>query len=317
MAIAIRGPPRAVGFENLRDFLVALEQRNLLQRIRVPVDKDWEVGAICRENLDRFGPALLFEKVGKYKTPLLVGTLSTREQYALALGVEPSNDAIGAKWAEAYAKPLRYRAVSRKEAPCKEVVIDNPDLTAKPFPVPKWHPLDAGAELGTLHGVISLDPDTGWINSGTYRCQIFDSKNIGCAVPPIPHRHIHEHWDKWKAMGKPMPVAVVIGTDPYLSLTSVSAVPAQVDEYNVAGALKGSPLEVVKAELSDLMVPAHAEIIIEGDMPIDKFWPVEGPFGEFLGFMGGAVKNSFYIEVKKVTHRRNPIFHGTLEGRPP
>lgn len=311
-------PVKVAGFESLREYMAALEQRNLLKRVKVRVEKDGELGAVCRENFDRNGPALLFEKVGDYRTPLLVGTLATREQYALAMGVSPSTEAIAAKWRDAYAQPIRRRIVTRAEAPCKEVVIEDPDLFGEPFPVPKWHPLDGGPEIGTLHGVISMDPETGWINSGNYRCQIFTSKVSGCYVVDIPYRHIHQNWDKWKAMGRNMPVAIVIGPDPYLSLTSVSAVPAQVDEYDVAGALKGSPMEVVKAELSDLLVPAHAEIVIEGEMPIDKFWPEEeGPFGEFLGFMGGGVKDSFYIEVKKVTHRRDPIFHGTLEGRPP
>jgi 2,5-furandicarboxylate decarboxylase 1 len=117
-----------------------------------------------------------------------------------------------------------------------------------------------------------MDPETGWINVGNYRDEIIDSKHMGCYVVEVPYRHIHQHWDKWKARGKAMPVAVVIGPDPYVSLTSVSSVQSQVDEYFVAGGLRGAPIEVVKAELSDLLVPAHAEIVIEGEMPIDKFW---------------------------------------------
>lgn len=305
------------GFNSLREFLAALEERDLVQRIRVPVEKDWEVSAICREVADREGPAVLFENVGHFKTPLLTGTLGTRQHYALALGIEPNTEAIAAKWKQAYAHPIKYQIIPRSEAACKEVVIDDPDLLADPFPVPKWHRLDGGPEIGTLHGVVSRDPETGWINVGCYRSEIFDSKNMGCYVVEVPYRHIHQHWDKWKALGKPMPVALVIGPDPYVSLTAVSAVPVQVDEYDIAGGLRGAPIEVVQAELSDLLVPAHAEIVIEGEMPIDKFWPVEGPFGEFTGYMGHPVKNSFYIEVKKVTHRRDPIFQGTYEGRPP
>jgi UbiD family decarboxylase len=317
MATVMAETKAKVGYSSLREFLSALDAKGLLQRISVPVEKDWEVGAICREVSDREGPAMLFERVGDYKTPLLVNTLGTRAAYALALGIEPRTEAIGAKWKQAYASPIKYEVVSRSDAPCKEIVVDHPDLFADPFPVPKWHRLDGGCELGTLHGVVSMDPETGWINVGNYRDEIFDSTHMGCYVVEVPYRHIHQHWDKWKARGKAMPVAVVIGPDPYVSLTSVSSVPSQVDEYNIAGGLRGAPIEVVKAELSDLLVPAHAEIVIEGEMPIDKFWPKEGPFGEFTGYMGFEVENSFYIEVKKVTHRRNPIFHGTYEGRPP
>ena len=309
--------PRTASYNSLRDFLSELERRKEIHHIKVPVEKDWEVGAICRENFDRDGPALMFEKVGNYKTPLLVGTLATRERYARALGIEPTVQAISARWRQAYSNPIKPTVVARNQAPCKEVVLDKVDLFADPFPVPKWHSLDGGPELGTLHGVITMDPETGWINVGNYRNQIFTSTDLGCYVLSIPPRHIRMNLEKWKERGKTMPVAVVLGPDPYLSLTSVTSVPAQVDEYDIAGGLKGAPLEVVKAELSDLLVPAHAEIVVEGEMPLDKFWPVEGPFGEFLGYMGGTVKDCFYIEIKKITHRKNPIFHGTYEGRPP
>ncbi len=316
--------PRKTGINSLRDFLAVLEERNLLHRITAPVEKDWEVGAICRENFDREGPAVLFEKVGQYRTPLLVGLLATRERYALAMGIEPKamgnapqTEATTQKWRQAYAHPIKPRLVSRSEAPCKQVVLDHVDLFGEPFPVPKWHELDGGPEIGTLHAVITRDPETGWVNVGNYRNQIFTATQMGCYVIAHPPRHIRIQWEKWQARGQAMPVAVAIGPEPCVNLTSASAVPLQVDEYDIAGGLQGEPVEVVQAELSDLPVPAQAEIVIEGEMPIDKFWPVEGPFGEFLGFMGGEIKNSLYIEVKKVTHRRNPVFHGTYEGRPP
>lgn len=318
MATAITEVESKTTFDSLREFLAALERKKLVQHIDVRVEKDKEVGGICRENFDKEGPAMLFTKVENYRTPLLVGTLATNERYALALGVEPTVDAIAAKWREAYAHPIKAVTIPRSAAPVKEVVLDKVDLYADPFPVPKWHDLDGGPEIGTLHGAISCDPDTGWHNVGTYRQQIFNSTTIGCLVGLVPYRHIRMHWDKWKERGcKSMPVAVVFGPDPYVTLTGVSAVPAEVDEYDIAGGLKGSPVELVKAELSDLLVPAHAEIVIEGEMPTDKFWPLEGPFGEYPGYMGPPVKNSFYIEIKKITHRKNPIFMGTYEGRPP
>src|SRR3990167_3200559 len=102
-------PIRKSTYSSLRDFLADLEQSKQVHHITVPVEKDWEVGAICRENFDREGPALMFEKVGHYKTPLLVGTLATRERYAMALGIEPTTDAITAKWRQAYAHPIKYQ----------------------------------------------------------------------------------------------------------------------------------------------------------------------------------------------------------------
>jgi UbiD family decarboxylase len=302
-------------FESLRDFVTELDRCGQLHRIPARVEKDWEVGAICRENFDREGPALLFQRVENHRTPLLVGTLATRERYALALGIPPTVEAVSEKWRKAYAHPIKPEVVAK--APCKEVVLSEVDLYADPFPIPKWHALDAGPELGTLHGVITQDPETGWINVGDYRNEIFTKDTVGCYVLIIPYRHIRMHWDKWRQLGKPMPVAIAIGPDPYLSLTSVAAVPTGVDEYDIAGGLKGAPIHVVKAELSDLLVPAHAEIILEGEMPTDSFWPEEGPFGEFTGYMGEKVKDSHYIRIQKITHRKEPIFHATYEGRPP
>ena len=140
-------------FEGLRDFMDSLRGAGELQVVSEPVEKDWEVGTICREVFDREGPAVLFERVGDHRTPLLVGALATRRRYSLALGVEPTVPGIAGMWRQAYGDPIKPRLV--KDAPCKEVVRRDVDLTADPFPVPHWHPLDRGAELGTLHGVIT------------------------------------------------------------------------------------------------------------------------------------------------------------------
>ncbi len=300
-------------FEDLRDFLECLRAEEELQVLSEPVEKDWEVGTICREVFDREGPAVLFERVGDHRTPLLVGALATRRRYSLAMGVEPTPQEIAAMWRQAYADPVKPREV--KDAPCKEVIRRDVDLHADPFPVPRWHPLDRGAELGTLHGVITKDPDSGWINFGTYRNEILDRDKLGCLV--IPYRHIGLHWAKWRTLGVPMPVAIAIGLDPYLTLTAASAVPAGTDEYEIAGGLKGAPIDVVRAELSDLPVPAQAEIILEGEMPVDEFAKDEAPFGEFTGYMGTARTDSHFIRIRSISHRRDPIFQGTYEGRPP
>lgn len=302
-------------YDDLRSFIARLDEFRELHRITKRVEKDGELSAICRENFDRAGPALIFEAVGDYTTPLVTGVLGTNERYARALDIEPSIPAITEKWNQAYRHPIPPKEVARKDAPCKEVELTDIDLYGEPFPVPKWHPLDGGPEIGTLHAVITMDPESGWINVGTYRNEIFTKDTIGCYV--LPNRHDALHFYKWRERGEAMPVCVALGLDPYVTLASASAVPLGINEYDIAGGLKGAPIEVVKADLSDLLVPARAEIILEGEMPIDDFWPVEGPFGEFPGIMGTVVKPSHYIKIKKITHRRKAMFQGTLEGRPP
>lgn len=185
-----------------------------------------------------------------------------------------------------------------------------------PFPTPRWHVLDGGPYLGTFHLVITKDPESGWINCGMYRNQILGKDQLGCQIV-TRSQHLGKILEKWKVHGKPMSVAIAIGVSPYLSLVAVTKVPEGMDEFDVAGGLRGSPIEVVKAETSDLLVPASSEIILEGEIPVDDFYPEEGPFGETPGYMGEKKTHVNYIKVKKVTHRRNPIFQGSYEGKPP
>ncbi|HLY65792.1 MAG TPA: UbiD family decarboxylase [Chloroflexota bacterium] len=301
-------------FEDMRAFLAELECAGDLQHIGVPVDREWEVGAICREVFDRKGPALVFDRVGEFSTPLVVGMLATRERYARALNTEPTIDGLSRPWERAYSAPVEPVVVS--DAPCREVVVEHVDYCRDPFPIPRWHASDARYMLGTYHAVISQDPDSSWVNLGTYRSAILEPDILGIAF--APRRHIWHHWSKWKQRGKPMPVAVAIGLDPYLALTTVSAIPPGLGDYGVAGGLKGAPIELTKGETVDLLVPARAEIVIEGHIPTDKPHPLtDGPFGEFAGYMGGAERQRQFIETTLITHRRNPLFQGTYEARPP
>ena len=221
---------------------------------------------------------------------------------------------IDGKWQEAFENPIGPILV--ETGPCKEVRLEEINLYGDPFPVPRWHVLDGGPYLGTFHLVITKDPESGWINCGMYRNQILGKDRLGCHMTN-PGQHLGKILEKWRRRGEPMPVAIAVGVNPYLSLVAVTKIPEHVNEYDVAGGLRGSPIEVVRAEASDLTVPACAEIILEGEIPLDDYHPQEGPFGETPGYMGGMNSRVNYIRVKKVTHRRTPIFQGTYEGKPP
>jgi UbiD family decarboxylase len=284
-----------------------------LHKIKVKVDPDWEIGAICRENFDRGGPALQFEKIGKSNTPLVVGVLGTSRRYGMALDCPRGLGTVYPKWQSAFDNPIEPVIV--EGGPCKEVKIGKINLYEDPFPVPRWHILDGGPYLGTFHMVICKDPETGWINGGMYRNQILEEDKLG--LHANPNQHIKKILEKWGRLQEPMPVAIAIGLNPYLSLVALSRVPEGVDEYSIAGSLGGFPIEVTRAETSELLVPAWAEIILEGLVPVEDFYPHEGPLGETPGYMGEVCKNSHYINILSITHRRNPIFQGTYEGRPP
>jgi UbiD family decarboxylase len=251
--------------------------------------------------------------VGEKRTPLVLGVLGSTRRYALALGCEPTFKGIYAKWQEAYREPMRPAPV--KTGPCKEVTLEEIDLYEDPFPVPRWHVLDGGPYLGTFHMVICRDPETGWINCGTYRNQILERDRLGLYMNP--GQHLTRILEKWRRQREPMPVAVAIGLSPYLNLVALSKVPEGTDEYDIAGGLAGSPIEIVRAETSDLVVPASAEVVLEGEVPLEDYYPQEGPFGETPGYMGEVCTNAHYIKVTKITHRSEPIFQGTYEGKPP
>jgi UbiD family decarboxylase len=162
--------------------------------------------------------------------------------------------------------------------------------------------------------VIARDPETGARNVGTYRMQLKGKRKTGIYFGNNL-QDLRRIIDKNEKQNRPTAVAVVLGTDPVIGLTSVSKVPFGLDELAVAGGLRGKPVEVVKCKSNDLEVPATAEIVLEGEIP-PGIREEEGPFGEYPGYMsqGGP---SFVFEVKSMTTRRNPIFQAFVSQMPP
>jgi 4-hydroxy-3-polyprenylbenzoate decarboxylase len=175
------------------------------------------------------------------------------------------------------------------------------------------HQGDGGRYIGTWHTVITKMPDGNWTNWGMYRLMVHDRKTLGGLI--VPTQHIGVHFKAWQALGRNMPFAVAIGTDPITPLVSSMAIPEGVDEAGVVGAIRGRPLDVVGCETVDLQVPARAEIVIEGEVSCTEMcW--EGPFGEYTGFMSRnrALRPAF--KVSAITHRRDPILPVVCPGEP-
>jgi len=158
--------------------------------------------------------------------------------------------------------------------------------------------------------VVTKDPETGERNVGLYRGMIVSKDEIGVFL--VPAQHWGVHYSKYKALGKPMPVAIVYNWDPVLELVASNSV--RGDEFEVMGAIRREPVELMKCETSDLEVPASAEIVIEGLISPDlKTYKLEGPFGEWSGYYGEARKRPV-IKVDCITHRNDCIFRGQREG---
>lgn len=307
-----------MAYQDLREWIEKLESEGELAKVTKEVDWNLEIGAIARENMDRGGPALLFENIKDHKDAickrLITCSLSTHSRVAMMLGLPkdtPYKDIIQV-WRKRTKE--RVKPVIIDSGPCKENIIKGDDVDLFQFPAPHWQKLDGGRYIGTFHGVVTKDPDTGWLNVGMYRQMIHDKKTTTMSV--AQGQHIWFHWRKYRPRGKNMPLAVAIGWDQALPAVAASPVPTGVDEYDIMGSLRQSPVELVKCETADLYVPASSEIVLEGEVITDTSQFITcGPFGEFTGHYGPASLRPRFT-VKCITFRDDPILQGTLEGMP-
>ncbi len=308
-----------MAYADFREFINKLESEGELLRIKEEIHWDEEVGAISKGLIDREtrgtpSPAVLFENIAGYpKAKFFTNTLASYRRYALALGLpkDTSKREIIETYRQRTKNPIKPKIV--KYGSCKENILKGDDVDLFKFATPKWHAKDGHRYIGTFQTVIMKDPESGWTNWGLYRMGIHDKKSTGIWI--IPGQHSWIIYEKYKAMGKPMPMAVAIGQDPTHPIVSASPFDEGVSEVEMAGALRQEPVELVKAETSDLLVPANAEIILEGEVPIDEL-RMEGPFGEAAGYYAGDKFPKPVFHVKCITHRNNPINTGSMESTP-
>ena len=299
--------------KDIRDFIAKCEEENVLHRIKAEVDWDLELSHIAKINEEKLGPALLFENIKGYDTPLLTSACTTTERLSIIMGMPKNSTLVDLMrhWVEKGKTKVPPKIVDT--GPCKENKMMAEEVDLFKFPVPKFFPMDGGRFFGTAHFVVTKDPESDWVNVGTYRLQLLDKNTLGTQF--IKGKHSDIMLKKYQAMGKPMPVAVVVGCDPLMFLMGAARLSAFESEYDLAGSIRGEPIEVVKCETNDLIVPATSEIVVEGEVDADKFME-EGPFGEYTGYYSGVGTDPRnYIKVNCVTHRNNPIFMATTVGR--
>lgn len=300
-------------YRDLREFIGRLRSEGELVEIPAEVDWRYEIGGIVRKTLDLQGPAFLFKHIKDYSTPLFTCGLSTYPRVSLALGLPPHEplEKIISEFRKRIKEPIKPKKSAT--GPCKENILVGDKVNLLRFPVPLWQAGDGGRYIGTWHGVITQDPETGWTNAGMYRVMVHDEKTLGILI--ARDQHIGLHYEKYRKMKKPMPVAIVIGMDPLLPFTFLAPFPAQRDEYDFAGGLRGEAVNLVKCETNNLEIPASSEMVIEGVIPPDER-RMEGPFGEWTGHYGGKPGPRPVIHVQCITHRNDPILRGSLEGKP-
>jgi phenylphosphate carboxylase alpha subunit len=308
-------------FADLREYMDRLEAIGDLKRIKVEVDWDLELGAIMRRANDLREPALLFERIKGYPPEArvfanVVGAAKPNvyKRSCVALGMPVDTPAVELieEVARRFANPIKPVLVQK--APCKENIIKGDDVNVWKFPAPHFRALDKGRYIGTWHTDINKDPDSGWVNWGMYRHMVHDEKSIGWLALP-GQQGPGLYYQKYEAKGKPMPMAIAIGTDPVCGLASMSPFAPYVNEADIAGGLRGKPVELIKCETIDLEVPASAEIVLEGEV-LPHARRMEGPFGEYTGYASSKETPRPIFHVKCITHRNNPILTVSSPGKP-
>ena len=312
-------------YDSLRDYIAALDARGRLLRIKEMDQDQFEVTGFAYRLIDKFGlcaaPAFLIERVkidGQWiEGPVLSNIYGGYDTEAMGMGVEDITDDQPAMYRAAIAKlvslmdsngdyqRLKPIVTEQDTAPCKDVIITGDDVDILQYPFLKCNPADGGRYIN-MGAVIIEDAELGR-NVGTYRCQVKGPRKV--SVNPEISKDGWRQLMAAKERGEQVAqAAIVLGADPMTWSMSCSKI-ARLgeDEYELAGGLLGKPLELVKCETNDILVPAKAEMIIEGEIPLNET-EEEGPHAEMFGYLGQKRDANFFMNIKAVTHRRNPLF---------
>jgi 2,5-furandicarboxylate decarboxylase 1 len=299
--------------KDLRAFInEVLEKRpGEIKEVTKEVDPKFEITALASKvsGQKRFAfgsygsfPALFCRKVKGSKIPLIINLTAHYDRLALALGT--TRDNMVQRYAYAPETSIKPVFIDQSAAPVKEVILTGKDAKLSLLPIPTHNELDV-APFITSGLMVCKDPDSGLINMGLYRHQLEGEQQLGLWAWDTHHAAYIRR--RYEAMGKEMEVAIAIGHHPCVVLGAISTLPAIGGEYEEASALLGEPLELCQAETVDLPVPARAEIIIEGKIPLgERVW--EGPFAEWPGTYVAEGEKPF-IKVTAITMRKDAIYY--------
>ncbi len=308
-----------MGYRDIREWLNQVDGFGELQRIE-GADWDLEIGAIAdmARKESKIPPCILFDQIKGYPRGyrLALGLINSIKRIAHTTGMPidlPTMELVRL-WRQRLKNLNPIPPEEVKDAPLLENIWEEKDVDILRFPVPRYNIGDGGRYLGTGHICITRDPETGWVNIGTYRVMVHDSKTLGIYMSPGKHGRIQ--MEKSFANNCSFPVAIALGNDPLIFMASAFEVPLGLSEYDFAGGLRGEPLSIIRLEQSGLPVPASAEIVIEGECyPSDR--KSEGPLGEWTGYYASGVRDEPVIRIRRVYFRNDPIMTGAPPSRPP
>lgn len=312
---------------SLREYIDELHALDDVQPVDAEVDWNLEIGAIIRRCYDVKAPAPLFNRIKGYANGFRVlgapAALSSRQDMPLArlaLGLGLAPQASGQQIVEAVAAahrcaPVPHRVVERASAPCKENIMVGDEVDVLAFPTPWISPNDGGRYIQTYGMNIVRTPDGSWTNYSINRMMIVDERRLSCLIPPPQHLGMIR--SKWIRLGKPMPIALALGVEPGLAMMGGLPLPENVDESMFLSGYFGEPLEMVRAESVDLLVPATAEIVIEGHIGVtDDDVADEGPMNEYPGYIAHEASPKPVFHISAITHRNDAILPVVVAGPP-
>jgi 4-hydroxy-3-polyprenylbenzoate decarboxylase len=311
---------------DLRDWIALLEREGELVRVAAEVDPDLEVTEIVDRTVKAGGPALLFENPKGARHRLLINQFGTERRMCLAFGVEQLDD-VARKVSDILEmqppsglidkvrglQKLKSVADSRphtaRRGPVHDIVLQGEEIDLSLLPVQRCWPGDP-APFITLPAVITHDPRSGTRNVGMYRMQVIDRKTT------FMHWQMHKDGRAdWLATDGRIPVAVALGLDPITAYSASAPLPKHIDEFMLAGFLRGEPVELVKGVTVDIEVPAHAEIVLEGYIEHDELG-TEGPFGDHTGYYTAPEPFPIF-HLTAMTMRKEAIYPSIVVGKPP
>ncbi len=310
---------RTEALGDLRDYLRIVGDQGELEVID-GADPELEMGALYELSLEKlYPPVLLFENIKGYSPDYRV-LMNVRFARTLVgdIGLESVKAHRAAnRWAS---DPIPPQEVNT--GPVMDNVFTGDDVDIEKFPAATWHEGDGGRYIGTECLVITKDPDSDWVNIGTYRVMVQDGNTLGVFIEPGKHGDIIRK--KYWARGEACPMVICVGQAPILGNVAGTASRFGLSEFETAGGRIGRPIQIVRGPLTDLPIPADAEVAFEGNMPpIGEQSAPEGPFGEWPGYYASGTRAETVVNVGAVYHRDQPILIGqppakpTLPGRQP
>jgi len=322
-------------FDSVRDYWAALEAHGLVLEID-EIDQDrYHMTSLFFKATDTYtmygAPAMKFNRVkvdGNWiDGPVIANHEGHWNTDAIIWGLEPVEGDHFATYRKArdYMKNMllenggKYPEIAPREvdaasAPCKEIKLTGDDIDVTKFAFVQTNPADGGRYVNT-GSIFTSDPEMGY-NFGTYRCMIKGPKRLG--FNPEPNQTAYKMLKKAEKRGeKSVPISIVIGQDPYIWMVSGTRVAVRknkpIDELAVAGGMRGKAIDIVQSETNDMMIPAHAEMVIEGVVPLDQS-DYEGPFGEMYGYLGPRKEKNYVVDITAITHRKDPWLMNAFTG---